>query len=245
MPSAISATSVLRVIKAVFFDWFYTLARFEPSREILYEQAFREFGVSIPRGKIMRGILIGDQHFFVENARTPVAGRSPQEQLEVFIRYPEAIIAEAGAAASREVCAAVIQRVRDRFEGATFALFDDVLPTLQMLKKRCLTVGLLTNIDREMGVVCQKLGIEPYLDFVITSKQAGADKPKPPIFRAALAKAGIAAAEAVHVGDQYKIDVVGARGVGINPVLIDRYDIFPDITDCPRIQRLSELALYL
>jgi len=73
----------------------------------------------------------------------------------------------------------------------------------------------------------------------------GADKPEPAIFLAALERAGVNAAEAVHVGDQYKLDVVGARGVGINPILIDRYDLYPEVSDCPRIRSLTELAQYL
>ena len=48
-----------------------------------------------------------------------------------------------------------------------------------------------------------------------------------------------------HVGDQYRIDVAGAVGVGIKPVLIDRYDIYPEVSDCPRIHNLTELARHL
>jgi len=61
----------------------------------------------------------------------------------------------------------------------------------------------------------------------------------------ALQRAGVDASEAIHVGDQYKIDVAGARGVGINPILIDRYDLYPEFSDCPRIRNLTELTKYL
>ncbi len=80
---------------------------------------------------------------------------------------------------------------------------------------------------------------------MVTSEEAGADKPKPEIFLKALEKAGVDASEAVHVGDQYDLDVVGARGVGISPILIDRYDLYPEVDDCPRIRSLTELAQYL
>ena len=96
-----------------------------------------------------------------------------------------------------------------------------------------------------MAPICRQLGLEPYLDFVVTSEEVGSDKPEPPIFQAALERAGVNASEAVHVGDQYKIDVEGARGVGISPILIDRYDFSPDVTDCPRIHSLTELSKYL
>ena len=55
------------------------------------------------------------------------------------------------------------------------------------------------HIDRDMIPICHKLGLEPYLDFVVTSAEAGADKPGPAIFLTALQKAGVDAEEAVHV----------------------------------------------
>ena len=84
-----------------------------------------------------------------------------------------------------------------------------------------------------------------YLDFVVTSDEAGADKPKPPVFLAALERARVDASEAIHVGDQYKVDILGARGVGITPILIDRYGLCPEVSDCPRIHNLTELAGHL
>ncbi len=233
------------MIKAIFFDWFYTLARFEPPRHQLYGQAFQEFGIELPPEKVMRGILIADQYFFEENAKAPVAERSPEEQVKLYIRYPKAILTESGVKAPGELSLKIIKRVREQFKKVTFALFDDVLSTLKTLKQQNFVLGLLTNLARDMGSICRGLGLEPYLDFVVTSKEVGADKPKPPIFLAALDKAGVNAPEAVHVGDQYKLDVIGARAVGINPILIDRYDTYPEVSDCPRIHNLTELAQHL
>jgi len=71
------------------------------------------------------------------------------------------------------------------------------------------------------------------------------EKPHPLIFLAALDSAGVEAEESVYVGDQYSCDVVGARGVGMKPVLVDRYDLFPEITDCARIRSLAELVDYI
>ena len=36
------------MIKAVFFDWFNTLARYEPPREQIHSEALREFGFEVP-----------------------------------------------------------------------------------------------------------------------------------------------------------------------------------------------------
>jgi len=71
----------------------------------------------------------------------------------------------------------------------------------------------------------------------------GYEKPHPRIFELALSKACVSPSEAIHVGDSYYHDVVGAEGVGITPVLLDgsgRYAC-EDLGDCIRIESLSEL----
>ncbi len=233
------------MIKAVFFDWFNTIARFEPPREELQSQALQELGIKLSPKKIMRGLLIADRDYFEENSRSPVPKRSPEEQAKVYTRYQNTILTGAGVKVDRELLLKIKKRVEQLFERITFALFDDVLSTLKTLKERKFILGLLTNLDKDMNPICRELGLEPYLDFVVTSGEVGADKPEAPIFLAALQRAGVNASEAVHVGDQYKLDIIGARGVGIAPILIDRYDLYPEVSDCPRIHRLTELAEHL
>jgi putative hydrolase of the HAD superfamily len=233
------------VIKAISFDWFNTLVNFDPPRETLYTQAFRQFGIELFPKDVIRGILAGDRHYFEENAKSPVDKRSPEEQAKVYSYYPKAILAEAGIEATPELPLKVLVMVKEQFKGCVLVLFDDVLSTLETLKQRKLILGLLTNATKDTLSVHRELGLEPYLDFVVTSEEAGADKPKPHIFLMALDRAGVNAGEAVHIGDQYEIDVAGARGVGITPILIDRHDVYPEVSDCPRIRNLSELVDYL
>jgi putative hydrolase of the HAD superfamily len=92
-----------------------------------------------------------------------------------------------------------------------------------------------------MTALCTRLGLDPYLDFCVTSAEAGAEKPHPLIFHTALKRARVAPEEAVHVGDQYQSDVQGARAVGIVPVLVDREGWYESINDCSRIHSLPEL----
>jgi putative hydrolase of the HAD superfamily len=103
-------------------------------------------------------------------------------------------------------------------------------------------MGLISNIDQDIRPVCNELGLDPYVTHVVTSKDVGSEKPHPLIFLAALDSAGVEAEESVYVGDQYSCDVVGARGVGMKPVLVDRYDLFPNVNDCARIRSLAELV---
>ena len=233
------------MIKAVFFDWFNTLADYKPPRYQLHSQACHEFGIELSPELVRRGVLAADKYFFDENLQSPVEKRSQETKAQVYLHYQEIVLGEAGAKVARPVLLAIMDRVRRLFAGATWALFDDALSTLKTLKERKLILGLLTNLSQDMDTVFSKLGLKPYLAFAVTPGEAGADKPLPPIFLLALERAQVKASEAIHVGDQYNIDVVGARGVGIQPILLDRYDQYPEVTDCPRIRTLPEIVNFL
>jgi len=235
------------VIKAVFFDWFNTLANYEPPREKLQSQALQEFGINVSPQELLPGLLAADSDYFEENAAFPIRQRSPEEQAKIWNRYQTTVLTRAGVDVPKEpeMLVKIMNRVRELSQGISFALFSDVLSTLKTLKEQNFTLGLLTNLDRDMKPICRELGLEPYINFVVTSGEVGADKPKPPIFLAALQLAAVDASEAVHVGDQYKLDIIGAREVGINPILIDRHNLYSEVSDCPRIHSLTELTQYL
>lgn len=232
------------MIRAVFFDWFDTLAHLVPSRVEIWGWAFQQYGIELPDKAIIRGLHTADLYYAEENSRSPVEARSAEEQAKALTLYPKAVLDEAGLEVAEELTFKLIEVAGKQFKEPTFALFEDVLPSLGRFKERGQILGLISNANRDMRALHRELGLENYLDFVITSNEVGADKPQPKIFLAALERAGVEASEAIHVGDQYQLDVLGARGVGINPVLIDRYDI-SDEYDCPQIRSLSELVQYL
>jgi len=235
------------VIKAIFFDWFNTLARYDPPREELLSQALSELGINAAAEKVRQGLAAADKYLFDENFINPIRKRSREEQAQLYIRHQEIMLTEIGVDVTKQpdLVGKTLMRVRELSRGLHFVLFEDVLPTLKTLKKQKLILGLLTNLDRDMTPLCRELGLEPYLDFVVTSGEVNSDKPNAPIFLAALERAEVTPAEAIHIGDQYKVDVIGARGVGITPLLLDRYDLSPDVNDCPRLHSLAEVPQYL
>jgi putative hydrolase of the HAD superfamily len=233
------------VIKAIFFDWFNTLAHYYPPREELESQALKELGFDISPKDLSYGMYLGDKLMYEENARIPIRQRSREEQTQLYTRFHRTVLKEANLTAADDVVLKLLKRMLQLNDSMKFILFDDVSATLKELKARRLKLGLLTNLQSEVNSMCRVLGIADYLDFTVTSAEAGADKPQPPIFLKALQLAHVNAAEAIHVGDQYQNDVLGARGVGISPILLDRADYYTEITDCPRIRSLSEVSRYI
>ena len=82
------------------------------------------------------------------------------------------------------------------------------------------------------------MGIDRYLDAVVTSIEVGWRKPHPAIYAAALTRLQISPAGAVFAGDTYEADYAGPVAAGMTAFLIDperRHDI-------PAARRLESLA---
>jgi putative hydrolase of the HAD superfamily len=92
---------------------------------------------------------------------------------------------------------------------------------LAALRARRLIVACISNSDGTVADLLARAGLGAVLDFVVDSGVVRIEKPDPAIFALALDRAGVAAAEAMHVGDLFPVDVVGARRAGIEPVLLD------------------------
>ena len=233
------------MIRAVFFDWFGTLATYHPPREQLQSQVLQELGFDVSPEDLRRGLMAADRQFYEETAAASSQDMTRQERTNMLLRHQQRTLSKAGVQVPDDVLPRVFARTRELSTGMKFRLFDDVLTTLQALKKRDLALGLLTNLRQDVGAICRELGMDTYLDFTVTSAEVGAEKPHPPVFLAALERAAVTADQALHVGDQYDVDVVGARNLGIRAVLLDREDIYPEVADCPRIHALPEVTAHL
>ncbi len=233
------------MIKAVFFDWYNTLACYKPTNEELQLAACEAFGLNLSPKVLWRAIPAADKYYYEENTRAPVEARSPDEKAKVYYCYEEIILEAAGVKVTKELALGILMKVRELAKGATFSLFDDTLPTLKILKARGLILGMISNLPEDKLPICKELGLTEYLDFIITPREAGADKPDSAIFFTALKKAGVEAFDSIHVGDQYYFDIVGARNAGIKALFLDRYDLFPEVKDCPRLRNLNQVVDYL
>lgn len=231
------------MIKAISFDFYNTLVRFWPPLDEIQQAACRELGIGVAKAAVNQGYAVADVYFNQENAVQPLSLRSEEERLAFFSRYEQIILENAGVPVSLGLATRIWQLAMS--VPKDFVPFDDVIPALEALRTDGYLLGVLSNLRRDMGQLCRRLGLAPYLDFCISSAEAGAEKPHPPIFLAALKRAAATPDETVHVGDQYRADVLGARAVGIHPVLIDRGGWHSKVNDCPRISSLSELHALL
>jgi FMN phosphatase YigB (HAD superfamily) len=234
-------------IKAVFFDLYNTLARFEPPAVDIQLATCADLGISVTKEGLAQGYAHADEYMAQQEAIRPLIQRTREERRMFFGEYERRVLEGANVSLSAEEALDVFRLVQR--QPLNLALFDDVVPTLDFLTRIRLIVGLITNINigagsPEPGItrVTASLGIDTYLNFTVTSQEVGTSKPHAPIFRAALQKAGVQPLEAMHVGDQYQSDVLGAKGAGIHPVLLDRGNFYTEFHECPRITNLLTLG---
>jgi putative hydrolase of the HAD superfamily len=90
------------------------------------------------------------------------------------------------------------------------------LSTLEGLKQRGIRVGIGTDMTARIQFVkLTKLGLLPYIDFIVSSEEACAEKPDSKFFSVCVEKAGCEAKECMFVGDSIKKDALGATNAGI------------------------------
>ena len=231
------------MIKAVFFDLYQTLITYDPPREELVARSLKELGIERDPAIFRRPLVTADEFIYEEIARLPLSQRSPEEKVSLYAEHQSIVLKEAGIEADSKLAMGLLGKMQQY--GMNLVLFDDVEPTLDDLKKRGLILGLISNVEQEMNDTFTRLGLDTWLDIIVTSLDAGAGKPQPEIFLEALKRADVAADETLYVGDQYRVDVIGARGAGIRGILIDRTGYHRDITDYPKLGSLLELTDYL
>lgn len=231
------------MIKAIFFDLYQTLIHYKPSQEELEADALNNLGIETTPAALRLPILKANEYIYNQIAKKPLSQRSKEEVIALYSEYQRVVLKEAGIPADEKI----VMRLLGMMQQAKMdlVLFNDVLPALDALKERNLIVGLLSNIEQDMTATLDKLGLTPKLDIIVTSQDAGFSKPRPEIFQYALDKAGVAAADAVYVGDQYQVDIIGSQGAGMQGILIDRDDYYKEKLDCVKITDLKDLVNHL
>jgi putative hydrolase of the HAD superfamily len=111
-------------------------------------------------------------------------------------------------------------------------------------------VALITNTQGQPASAAHRISefpeLEKFFRVVLVAGENGVPpKPDPTPFRKCLEALGVAAGEAVYVGDDWRVDVCGARDAGLNPVWLQHESVkrnWPDvIADVPVITRLDHL----
>lgn len=123
-------------------------------------------------------------------------------------------------------------------------VFDDVMPALEALAALGMPMAVLSNFGTHLHDTLARFDLLRFFDFVVVSAEVSMAKPDPRIFDLLVEKADRPRQRLLYVGDHIGDDIEGARGAGLDAVLIDRRDRQPQ-APCPRISSLLELKRYI
>jgi putative hydrolase of the HAD superfamily len=115
----------------------------------------------------------------------------------------------------------------------------EAIEAVRRVRAAGLVAGVISNSNGSVRSILAETGLAAHLHFILDSSVVGVEKPDPRIFALGLREAGVTAAEAIYVGDLYSVDVLGARGAGLDGILLDPGG-FWGARDCRRARGLGE-----
>lgn len=105
---------------------------------------------------------------------------------------------------------------------ALLRLFPDTMSTLIYLKKNNYQLGVISNgLTIKQWEKLIRLDLYHFFEDVITSEEAGSEKPDIEIFQMALNRMGCQAEKSVMVGNKFSEDIMGAINAGMSTILVN------------------------
>lgn len=226
-------------ITFIWFDLGYTLLYQE--REEAYREVLAELGHAFTRERLEREYHLADKLFMREYPG--VFGRDPDTFAPWFLG-----VLNHRLGIRTDLCRAW-QRLKQLHAAghAGWLPFEGTAEALADLRRRGYRLGVITNWDSSARGLLAARGLDGFFEQVVVSCEVGCEKPDRRIFDLAAGAAGVRPAECLYVGDNYYVDAVGARGAGMESVIVNRFGRLgvEEIADAPIVAHVGEIAGWL
>jgi len=236
------------VVRAVLFDFYRTLVLCPPWEDLeIHRLGERALALLIDRGQFLAG--------------RPLAAAERAALLAEADRLYHAIRAEGRRTNLEWSAEAAVQRILATMGFPGDVPWRDVVQAVEDLNRACLrelavlpgvpdVLAELTAMGLKLGVVSNAAcggfvrwaldacGLAPAFQVVAASGDLGWRKPGSDIFNWTLARLGVTAAEAIHVGDSQRYDVMGARAANLRVAWLE----CPEGRDLPPVEQAGGVA---
>jgi putative hydrolase of the HAD superfamily len=207
--------------RVVFFDMVGTLAYPHPSFHGLIARVCQEHGLTITEEQVAQAEPVVWERIAEREGGARGFTMHPDRSRAFWVWVYETFLGLVGCGEER--AAELAPHIFATFiRSESYRLYDDSLPTLERVRSAGLTIGVISNWEEWLERLMVDLAIRHHVDVAVVSGLAGYEKPDAEIFQQALAAAGVAPQDAIHVGDSLRDDVEGAEAVGIRGILINR-----------------------
>lgn len=100
--------------------------------------------------------------------------------------------------------------------------YENLKEFMELLKSRNVGLGIGTNMTAYIQYEkLKKLGVASLVDWVVTSEEAGVEKPDSGFFQLCVEKSGCGAEECLFIGDSVEGDIKGALESGLQALLYE------------------------
>ncbi|MBI2323129.1 MAG: HAD-IA family hydrolase [Chloroflexi bacterium] len=232
---SLRATTTPRV---VLLDVGYTLLKPYPSIEEVCHDVSRRLGIDLSVEQLQGTRHRVEGYYYTARNAEPHIWAAEETVRRFWVAFYSEWLRLSGLDGQAEHLA---EAIYDEFAAPErWTTYPDVLPALEELTVLGLRLGAVSDWGLQLAPILHGMALSRYLEFAVVSASVGAAKPDAYLYELALARAAATAEETWHVGDDYRNDVLGARGAGVYPVLLDRSGKAPRV-DCPLIHDLREL----
>jgi putative hydrolase of the HAD superfamily len=227
------------LIRAVFFDAGATLLHPDPPVEEIYAREFASDGARFSSEDFSRALTRAWEEVHARPAGDRYGGvRGERDFWHRFLNRVRATLD--GGTVSGEVFARLAAHFRD---AASWAIYEDVWPTLNALDDRGLPLAVVSNWDSNLPALLGDLGLSRRFREISVSAIEQTGKPHPEIFHRTCERLGVAPSQALHVGDSLSEDYEGAREAGLAALWLDRQESQAAMPD--RICTLAQIVPWI
>jgi putative hydrolase of the HAD superfamily len=232
-----------QAIRTIFFDAGFTLLRPYPSIAEICQQVCQQLGLHIKRNEVEARMDEAEDYFLRQSRNNRHTWASEEAINEFWTGYYMTLLRALVVEHDEPRLYQLARAINEEFEKHTsWEIFPDVLPVLQTLRARNYTLGVISDWGIALGPILRQHTLSRYFDCLLVSATTGYAKPSPMLYQQALERANAVPDYALHIGDSYIHDVLGARSVGMTPVLLDRAArLKPENVDCLLVHSLYEM----
>ena len=232
-----------QAIRTIFFDAGYTLLHPFPSVPEICQRVCQELGLHIHLDQMnMRMEKIED--FYFRQSRVDRNTWANEEAItEFWIDYYMNLLHPFVEEHNEPSIHLLARSIHEEFSKHTsWNIFPDVLPTLEALHTHGYTLGIISDWGIALGPILRQHKLTRYFDSLLISAVTRHAKPSPMLYELALQRANAVSDFTLHIGDSYVYDVLGARTMGITPILLDRFNKYSEKdVDCLLVHTLYDI----
>lgn len=232
-----------QAIRTVFFDAGFTLLKPLRSTPELCQRVAKELGLHLHLAEVEQRMYDAEDYFLRHYRSHRHTWASETTINEFWIGYYMNLLRPLVEEHDEPRLYRLAEAITTEYDKHTsWTLYDDVIPTLEALKSKQYTLGVISDWGISLGPILHNLDITKYFDHLLVSALTRYAKPSPMLYDLALQRSNSIADYTVHIGDSYISDVLGARAVGMTPVLLDRPQrLTASNVDCSLVHSLYEL----